>query len=176
MIKYKQARTKKEIIQILNLQQKNLPKNLNESEIKEQGFLTVEHSFDLLWEMNTAFPHTVAKENEKVIGYALSMVPKFAMDIPILHSMFEEIKKVYKGEEYIVMGQICVAKTHRGQGVFRKLYENMMAFALDKFHAIITEVDVKNTRSMNAHSAVGFKELSRHDSDGKEWSLIILEK
>ena len=42
-------------------------------------------------------------------------------------------------------------------------------------HLFITEVDVKNERSMNAHKAVGFKELSRHSSDGREWSLIILK-
>lgn len=174
MIEYKQARTKEEIRQILALQKQNLPKNLNEKEIREQGFLTVEHSFDLLWEMNTVFPHTLATENGKVIGYALSMTQKFALDIPILKSMFEEIGKVFKGKAFIVMGQICIAKTHRGQGVFRELYKNMQVYTQDRFGSIITEVDVKNIRSMNAHKAIGFRELSQHASDGKVWSLIQL--
>ncbi|MEM1259541.1 MAG: GNAT family N-acetyltransferase, partial [Bacteroidota bacterium] len=174
MIAYKQAHTKEEIRQILALQKQNLPKNLSEKEIREQGFLTVEHSFDLLWEMNQVFPHTLATKDGKVIGYALSMTPKFALDIPILKSLFEEIKKVFKGKEFIVMGQICVAKTHRGQGVFRELYKNMQGYTQDTFDSIITEVDVKNSRSMSAHKAVGFKELSRHASDGKVWSMIVL--
>ncbi len=176
MIAYKQARTKEEIRQILALQKQNLPNKLSKKEMQEQGFLTVEHSFDLLWEMNAAFPHTLAVENGKVIGYALSMTPEFAHDIPLLQSLFEEIKKVYSGQEFIVMGQICVAKTHRGQGVFRGLYRNMQAYTKDEFGSIITEVDVRNIRSMNAHKAIGFKELSRHASEGKVWSLIILEE
>lgn len=175
MIVYKQAQTKEEIWQIHTLQKQNLPKNLSEKEIREQGFLTVEHSFNLLWEMNQVFPHTLATESGKVIGYALSMTQKFALDIPILKSMFEEIKKVFKGKQFIVMGQICVTKTYRGKGVFRGLYTNMKAYTQGTFDSIITEVDVKNSRSMNAHTAIGFKELSRHASDGKIWSLIVLE-
>lgn len=175
MILYPQAQTKAEINEILTLQSQNLPKNLGPLEIQKEGFLTVEHNFDLLWEMNTSFPHTLAKEHGKVVGYALSMTPKFALDIPVLKSMFEEIEKVFKGGEYIVMGQICVAKTHRGQGVFRGLYKNMQTYTRDTFGSIITEVDIKNIRSMNAHKAIGFKELSRYAADEKVWSLIQLK-
>ena len=175
MIAYKQANSKKEIRQILTLQQQNLPKNLSETEKKEQGFLTVEHSFDLLWKMNCDFPHTLAMEDEKVIGYALSMTPNFAQDIDVLKSMFDEINKYIKAKDFIVMGQICIAKTHRGQGVFKGLYQKMLVFTQERFNTIITEVDTKNERSMNAHKAVGFKELSRHSSDGRDWSLIMLK-
>ena len=76
---------------------------------------------------------------------------------------------------FIVMGQICVAKSHRGQGVFRGLYRSMQAFIQDQYDSIITEVDIKNIRSMNAHKAIGFKELSQHASEGKVWSLIVLK-
>ena len=175
MIVYKQADAEEEIQQIINLQQQNLPKNLSEQEKKEQGFLTVEHTFDLLWEMNSVFPHTLATDNGKVIGYTLSMSPEFAEDIDILRSMFAEIKKYVDGKGFIVMGQICIAKTHRGQGIFKGLYYHMRAFTQKKFNTIITEVDVKNERSMNAHKAVGFEEFSRHSSDGRIWSLIILK-
>ncbi|MEO0572411.1 MAG: GNAT family N-acetyltransferase [Bacteroidota bacterium] len=175
MIVYKQARTKAEIKQILNLQKLNLPKNLSETEIREQGFLTVEHSQDLLWKMNQVFPHTLATEEGKVIGYALSMHPKFGKEIEILKSMFAKIKEIFIRDSFLIMGQICVAKTHRGQGVFRELYRNMQTYTRNKFDSIITEVDVKNFRSMNAHKAIGFKELAKHTSDGRVWSLIILE-
>lgn len=137
--------------------------------------MTVEHSFDLLWKMNCDFPHTLAMEDEKVIGYALSMTPNFAQDIDVLKSMFDEINKYIKAKDFIVMGQICIAKTHRGQGVFKGLYQKMLVFTQERFNTIITEVDTKNERSMNAHKAVGFKELSRHSSDGRDWSLIMLK-
>ena len=174
MIVYKQADTEGEIIQILALQASNLPRNLTATEIRTEGFLTVEHTFDLLVKMNAVFPHTIALHNEKVIGYALSMHPQFRLEIEILRSMFLKIQNLVPDTlNYLVMGQICIAKTHRGQGVFRGLYEHMKTFISGEFDAIITEVDVKNNRSLNAHKAVGFKELHRYTADEREWCLII---
>ena len=176
MIVYKQTDTEGEIRQILALQASNLPRNLTAMEIWAEGFLTVEHTFDLLVKMNTVFPHTVALHNEKVIGYALSMHPQFRLEIDILKSMFLKIRNLVPDTlNYLVMGQICIAKTHRRQGVFRGLYEHMKTFISKEFDAIITEVDTKNNRSLNAHKAIGFKELHRYTADGREWSLIILK-
>ena len=42
-----------------------------------------------------------------------------------------------------------------------------------EYNTIITEVDSKNKRSLNAHKAIGFKELKRHHSKGREWILIV---
>ena len=42
------------------------------------------------------------------------------------------------------------------------------------YDAIITEVDVKNVRSSNAHKAVGFEILKEHQSNNQNWELIIL--
>ncbi|PRX56628.1 GNAT family N-acetyltransferase [Flagellimonas meridianipacifica] len=176
MIVYKQASTPRELEQILTLQQQNLPKSLSQNDMVKDGFLTVEHSLELLKEMNDMSQHIIAVENEKVVGYALSMHPKFAESIDILKPMFHEINKVVKKRtNYMVMGQICIAKTHRGQGLFRKLYSNMKTHLPDGFDTIITEVDTKNQRSMNAHRAVGFVELKNYSSDGKDWSLIIMQ-
>ena len=176
MIEYKQASTANELEQILVLQQRNLPRSLSNEEMERDGFLTVEHSFELLEEMNEASPHIIALENEKVVGYALSMHPKFASSIEILKPMFHEINMAIDGKSnYMVMGQICVAKTHRSKGIFRKLYTTMKTKLPAGFDTISTEVDAKNQRSMNAHKAVGFEELKTYHSDGKDWSLIVLQ-
>lgn len=175
MIEYKQAETDEELLQILELQQLNLPKNLSDEEMASQGFLTVEHDFALLKRMNEACAHTIALNENEVVGYALSMHPKFGDEIEILKSMFAKINEVYSRGSYLVMGQVCVSKNHRGKGLFRGLYQNMQRFTKPDFDAIITEVDVKNTRSMQAHKAIGFNELARYFADGKQWSLIALE-
>ncbi|WP_343488159.1 GNAT family N-acetyltransferase [Allomuricauda sp. d1] len=175
MVVYKQASTESDLRQILALQQRNLPKNLSQEEIKQEGFLTVEHDFELLKKMNDKCAHTIATIDDKVIAYLLSMHPKFAEEIAVLKPMFAEITKVVsKSERYIIMGQVCVAKSHRGQGIFRGLYTHMQQFLQPTYTKIITEVDVKNSRSMQAHKAMGFVELKRYEADGKEWSLIIL--
>ncbi|WP_435623749.1 N-acetyltransferase family protein [Flagellimonas sp.] len=176
MIVYKQASTIEELEQILRLQQQNLPKNLSPDEMTKDGFLTVEHSFELLKEMNDMCPHIIAVENGEVVGYALCMHPKFAQSIEILRPMFHEINQVVQNRNnYMVMGQICVAKTHRGKGLFRQLYTTMQTNLPSGFDTIITEVDTKNQRSMKAHNAVGFVALKNYASDGKDWSLIVLQ-
>ena len=176
MILYKQASTNEELEQILVLQQKNLPKNLSDAQMAKDGFLTVEHSYDILKEMNDVCPHIVAIDKREVIGYALCMHPKFAESIDILKPMFHEINKAIEGKtNYMVMGQICVAVSHRGMGLFRQLYVTMQAKLPLGFDSIITEVDAKNHRSMRAHQAIGFTELKRYHSDEKEWSLIVLK-
>ena len=42
----------RELEQILDLQQRNLPKNISQEEREKEGFVTVEHDLDLLRAMN----------------------------------------------------------------------------------------------------------------------------
>lgn len=176
MITYKQASSHSELEQILALQQENLPKNLNQSEMEQQGFLTVEHTPDILKEMNDECGHIIAVENDVVVGYALCMHPKFGNAIEVLKPMFKEINELVKNNQnYMIMGQICIAKTYRGKGIFRGLYRTMKACLPQGFDSIITEVDAKNQRSLQAHQAVGFTELKRYTAGKKVWSLILLK-
>ena len=175
MVSYKQADSLRELNQILALQQQNLPKNMNSQEIQKEGFVTVEHTLDVLKAMNDVCGHIVAVEDDQVIGYALCMHPKFAEDIEVLRPMFKEIEKALEVEvNYLVMGQICVAKSHRGQGIFRSLYQTMKDHLPEGFDTIITEVVGKNKRSLAAHTAVGFQELRRYHSNKRTWIIVIL--
>lgn len=175
MLVYKQAESDAELKQILLLQQANLSKNLTEKEKTEDGFVTVEHSFELLKKMNSVCGHTIVKDKENVVGYALSMHPMFANEIEVLRPMFSELDKLVPTvKEYIVMGQICISKEYRGKGLFRALYYNMQTNLPPSFTKIITEIDTKNIRSLNAHKAIGFKELKRYPTGKKEWSIVVL--
>ena len=174
-LQYSVVRTEEELRQIQELQKINLPKAISKEEKVKEGFVTVTHSIELLQRMNSACGHTIAKDGERLVGYALSMHPKFGNEIEVLRPMFEEIRSVLRSDQsYIVMGQICIAKEYRGMGVFRKLYETMRQNVMANFNAIITEVDITNTRSLNAHYAVGFKDLKQYKSGGQDWRLIIL--
>lgn len=175
-ISYCTATTKEELEQILALQQANLWANVSPEEKEKDGFVTVEHNFDILHQMNEVCPHIIAKDGDIVAAYALCMHPKFADKIDILKPMFAEIDTVVpKNEKYIAMGQICVGKNYRNQGIFRGLYNAMKAHVQPEFESIVTEVDAKNTRSLQAHYAVGFKELKTYFSDDRDWVLISLK-
>jgi len=94
MVHYKQCDSLAEIEQILDLQQQNLPASLSQKEMQQQGFLTVEHDKDLLLAMNKSCAHTIAKVDDTVIGYALSMHPKFGKQIAVLLPMFHKIEEI----------------------------------------------------------------------------------
>jgi predicted GNAT superfamily acetyltransferase len=178
MIHYQLTSTKEELIQIIALQQKNLPLNISTDEKNEQGFVSAQHTLDLLTKMHDAHPHIIAKHNNKVVGYALCMLQEFKNEIPLLTPMFNQTDKAFKelNEKlnYVVMGQICVDKEYRKQGMFRALYQYMKQNISKEYNAIITEVDVKNVRSSNAHKAIGFEKLKEHQSNNQNWELILL--
>ena len=78
MIQITTITTDLEIRQLLDLQQVNLPKNISKETALEQGFVTVQHNFELLRAMNEAIPQVIAKDGDEVVAYALVMLPNFA--------------------------------------------------------------------------------------------------
>lgn len=173
---YKKTETTKELEQIITLQQKNLSNSLSDDEKSKEGFVSAVHSLAILKEMNDVVPHIIAVDNHNVVGYALCMHPIFAKSIALLKPMFDEIEKVFsKKDTYISMGQICIDKDYRGQGIFRQLYNTMKTFVQPEFEYIITGVNSKNTRSLGAHHAIGFENLSTIYYDGESWEIIVLK-
>ncbi|WP_299435219.1 GNAT family N-acetyltransferase [uncultured Aquimarina sp.] len=172
-LKYTTVTSHKELEQILLLQQKNLAASISESEKEKEGFVTVEHDFDLLMSMNNQEPHIIAKDQDIVIGYTLCMTSDFGNDIPVLKPMFRQIESSLDQDKmYIVMGQVCIDKDYRGQGIFRGLYRKMKLELQGKYDLLITEVAANNVRSLNAHYAIGFKTLVIYEADQIAWHLI----
>ena len=170
---YKRAESTEELEQILQLQQVNTPTSISKEESMQEGFVTIHHSFLTLKAMNDKCPHIIAKHNQKVIGYTLCMLKAFKEEIEVLKPMFKNIDNcLNQNETYIVMGQVCVDKAFRKQGVFRGLYNFMKKQLHTEFDLIITEVDTANTRSLNAHYAIGFKTLYSYHSNQQDWELI----
>lgn len=179
MVHYKSCTTDGELHQILDLQKRNHPDLLTDEERQSQGFVTVKHDFETLEAMNTPFAHSLAISDDRVVGYALTMERSMKARIPILQPMFATLDTIYiqnrkmSDEGYIVMGQICVEKIFRGKGVFRGLYSHMRSRLRPHFRYLITEISERNTRSLNAHSAVGFQKLITYDApDGERWVIV----
>lgn len=178
-ITYTTAQSDEDLRQILALQRQNLYKNTPAEYQQDQGFTTVEHPFEVIQQMNNALPQIIAKEEDTVVGYALVMPRTFGKLVPELVPMFDIISELsWEGKpigeyRYYVMGQICVSQSHRGQGVFDGLYaEHKNQFSAD-FDLCVTEIAVRNTRSMRAHERVGFREVHRHQDHIDLWSLVV---
>lgn len=174
-IVYRRVQNEWELDNILDLQGRNLPGQLSETEKSTQGFVTVVHDRALLLKMNEVCPHIVAMDGDVLAGYTLCMHPDFKNEIPILKPMFKQLEGI-KGLRlpYMVMGQVCIDKPYRGKGVFRQLYAALAQSLESAYGAIITEVDRLNTRSLQAHYAIGFEELQTYFTDEKEWIILQL--
>jgi len=180
MISYHRIQNDDELYEILQLQKQNLPLDLTDIEQKKEGFVTIQHTFDILKKMNTVCLHCIAKIDNKVVGYALCMDTYFKDKIDLLKPMFIEIDNAIKNEDavftnYIAMGQICIDKAHRKKGIFRGLYTYMQQELDMNYRCIITGVNSINTRSLNAHKAVGFESLKTYTSGGGIWKLLALK-
>lgn len=168
-----------ELLQIVQLQQKNLIRSVDAQERKEQGFLTIEHELATLEKMHALAPSVIIKDDDKVVAYALTELIACRTFVPGLEPMFALIETLqWKGKpvtdySYYTMGQICVAKEYRGQGLFEKLYLHHKEIYQSRFDLFITEVSTSNHRSLRAHEKMGFKTVQVHKDHLDEWALVI---
>ncbi len=178
-ITLKLAETNDELQQILSLQEKNLVQNVPATNKTANGFVTVKHDLYVLQKMNAAAKQIIAKDGDKVVGYALVMPKSFSGMIPVLQPMFEMFGKLsYNGKSledfsYYVMGQICIADTHRGIGIFEGLYQKHKEIYSKQFDICLTEVSSSNPRSMRAHEKVGFKLIHNFDDKTDNWNILV---
>ncbi|MFV8268903.1 GNAT family N-acetyltransferase [Flavobacterium sp. GT2N3] len=173
-ILYKRASTIDELKQIRTLQIQNSSQNISCEEKLQEGFVTVQHCIALLEQMNSACAHIIAKDNNAMAGFALVMFSSFRNEIEALIPMFERIDElVPKDKTYVVMGQICVDKNYRKQGIFKGLYHFYKEELQHQFDYLITEVAAINLRSMSAHEAAGFKIIDTYEEYGIVWNIML---
>lgn len=180
-IVFTEAHSSGDLMGILDLQTLNHVSNIGGDTAKEQGFVTVRHDFTTLSAMNKEFRHVVAKQDDRIVGYALVMLKEFGKNIPELISMFEEIENIQYNNmplgklSYFVMGQVCVASEVRGMNVFASLYGKLKQNMAPHFDYIVTEIAERNTRSMRAHSKIGFTTIHSYTEDlGERWNVVLL--
>ena len=165
--------------QILDLQKQNLIRNISKDEMQSQGFVTVNHTMQMLQQMHDMAPSIIVTDGEKVAGYALTMLRAYSKMVPELESMFQKIESLqWKNKRiteyaYYVMGQICIDKAYRGQGLFDLLYHKHRDVYQSQFDFIITEVATRNLRSLNAHKRVGFQTINVYKDELDEWAVVL---
>lgn len=168
--------------QIVALQAANLPDVIDDDERRSQGFVTLRHDVPLLREMNSPWPHIVAslEASDDVVAYALVMPLAFRDRFPILDPMFDEIDGLsapggpLHGVRWYFMGQLCVAKAHRGHGLVERMYEEHRRRMGTAFDLMVTEIDLTNTRSVRAHEKAGCRPIHYYTSAGRDWVIVAM--
>lgn len=182
MITYTTSKTTEDLSEIIGLQNRNLRQNLTTAEIQIQGFLTVSYSMETLRKMQNKERHIIAKHKDKIVGYVLALTEKSKSDIAVLAPMFETFDQIQYNEKlvssynYIAVGQICIDREYRAQGLFEGCYEAYKNYFKNKYDFAITEIAAANTRSRAAHKRNGFTEIHTYtDFNDLEWVIVILD-
>jgi hypothetical protein len=180
MITFSLSNTEYDLLDILDLQKRNLAQNLSADEIISQGFVTVSHTKENLIKMNSYEKSVLIKEDNNLIGYILAMTSNSRKDIPILFPMFEVFDNVlYKGQvisryNYLIIGQVCIDKKYRGTGLLDQGYEFYRTQFAKKYDFAITEIAFTNQRSLSAHKRIGFTEIHKYtDKNKTDWRVVI---
>ena len=166
---------------ISTLQARNLKQVLSENTALKEGFVTMDYGLPLLARMNSYEPQIIAVDNEAVVGYALATVRQLKNEIPLLTPMFDLIERLEYQERKIsdyrfyVMGQVCIEKSYRGKGVFKKLYDKHKEVFSKNYDLCITEVSRRNPRSIRAHEKVGFQTIHRYTDHMDDWLVLVLD-
>lgn len=175
------AQTEADLQGILILQQANLRQNLPTAVAADQGFITLQYTLDQMRQMHQSGPSIVAKDGDMVVGYAVTTLPETRQFVPELASLFDQIETLtYAGRPvrdyaYYVMGQVCVADGYRGQQLFDRMYQHHRDTYGNRYQLLITDISGKNTRSLRAHTRVGFEPLNRfyEPTAGEEWVVVV---
>ena len=156
----------RELGDIAAIQQANLRRNISELEAAEQGFLTAEYSLDLLHQMHRLEPAIIAT---KAIRHAH----------PLMAELFDAIDKLkyqdiaLNSANYVVVGQLCVRKEFRGQGLVPKLYNHFRDSLSEQYTYCLTDVATTNLRSLKAHAQAGFQVINHTEYAGVGWEVVL---
>ncbi len=175
----KRVSEKDELVGIAQLQALNLRKNIDSDTAMSQGFLTAEYTMEYLKAMSDASPSIIAKDGDKVVGYALVATKEVRNGHDLMADLFNVIDtKAYNGQllkevNYVVVGQLCVGEGYRGQGLVKRLYDHFRDSLASEYEYLITDVAQANVRSLNAHKKSGFQVIDTLVYAGIGWDIVL---
>lgn len=176
MIAVSTATTDAQLRQILELQHRYHAKTVSPEVAAAEGFVFAEHTLPLLRKMSALSPQAIGELDGRVVGYCLSLPSSLKTEVPALVPMFEQFERtLYRGQpllakRVIVGGQVCVDRPQRGQGLLRRLYEQLRD-ASDA-EVCVTEIAVRNVVSLRAHEKMGFETIATYRDASDEWAIV----
>jgi len=129
--------------------------------------------------MNKKYPSIIAKDGDKVVGYALIVSKEIASKHDLLFDLMNAIDGLkYKNTNlgtvnYILVGQLCVHMSYTGNGLVQKMYNLFKKKYVLIFDYCITDVATDNPRSLKAHVKTGFNILESFKYGGITWNIVL---
>ena len=172
------ASTDQHLEEILALQRRYHARAVSAEVQSREGFVFAEHTLPLLRRMAAESPQAIAVSEGHVVGYCLSLPLSLQTEVPSLAPMFEQLRQcVYRGKplsayRFVVGGQVCVDREHRGKGLLARLYEQLRVSSGPDFDLCVTEIATRNRVSVRAHERMGFEIISTYSDPREEWVIV----
>lgn len=175
----KMVQTEEELKGLKALQNANLRRLIGEEEAMKEGFVTSEYSFELLQKMHQEHPSIITKEGDDVVGYVIVTNKSVYGEHEEIDHLFDTVDAMefngllLKNATYILVGQLCVGKSHRGQGLVQAMYNYYKENFSDKYQYLVTDISQANPRSIKAHEKSGFETIGVIEQVGTGWDIVL---
>jgi hypothetical protein len=175
----KLVETEQELIGLKQLQTNNLRRLIGEEEAMKEGFVTSEYSLELLQKMHAIHPSIIVKEGEEVVGYTIVTNKDVYGEHAELDHLFNTLDAtsykdvLLKDVDYILIGQVCVGKSHRGQGWVPSMYDLYKNLHAKNYQYLVTDISQANKRSLRMHQKIGFETIGVIEQVGTGWNIVL---
>ncbi|KAJ3119499.1 hypothetical protein HK100_000283 [Physocladia obscura] len=176
------ASTLNQVAQIKALQNANLRRFVPVEVQKTDGYLTSDYTIEYLEQIHAETPAVVAlDENGAVVGYALAITRETARK----HELIEEVVSTIDSlnvaapsdppNNYILSGQLCVAKHARGHALTTRMYNFFREVYKQRgYNCSATGVAADNLASMTAHQKAGWLVTETVEFEGRPFKIVVL--
>ena len=144
---------------MLALQDANLP--------DKGGSLSVRLTEDWFRDAILEKSIVVARCNSRIVGYVMGTALAANAHIAIIQAM---LRAYPASPDCYLYGPICVAKSERGKGLARALFEELRSRIPGRPAVLFVRAD--NPSSLQAHRKMGMRELGTFDNEGVRYMAL----
>jgi hypothetical protein len=180
---FRRAETTEDFQKIFELQNKNLPTSLSESDLKD-GFLSISFTVDELQSMNDNICIMTCFSGMDLCGFHVATTPELNKKSPLLMAMMQQFSQItYKDKaisEYdcFIAGPSCIDKEYRGQGIYPQLIAALFDFLKNTSNPCrlrISFASKSNPRSLNAQHKIGCEIIGEFEFNANKFMILCLD-
>lgn len=173
----RRACSKNDFADVVKLQNENMAAVLSEEE-KQDGFLSGGFGEDEYARMNETGRVIVSYDGDSIVGFLAAGTVDFNMNYGLPSAMIKSFPslafedRTLNEYQVIIAGPVCVAKSHRGKGIFLDLYRTFENNMPSEIELITTLVSTSNPRSLAAHHKAGLEMVGEFVFGERAFALL----
>ena len=165
--------------QLISLQKDNLLTNI-ESKDRQDGFLSIEYSYEQLERLDNELGIFVAIEGNGLLGYLIAQTMDSAIHSPLIRTMTNRFPNVtFRSRslsEYSIFmyGPVCIDKDARGKGILEGLCNTMLKTLKGRYDVGVAFVSENNPRSLIAHrDKLDMQMVDAFEFNGQRYKTLV---